>query len=102
MTDIIERAARAIYRAAATSDLADPLEAHRALHAVLVAIETPDREMVAAVDALGLHMGPGEAGAVWLAMAKSLKSRASGPISIRASVEHPPPDRLVPRRQAEG
>lgn len=101
MTDIIERAARAIYRAAAQGDLADPWEAHRALHAVLVAIETPDREMVAAIDAIGLHMGPGEAGAVWLAMVKNLKGRACGPISSQERVERPPPDRLVPRRQAE-
>lgn len=101
MTDIVERATRAIYRSALErSDLALPQGAVRTLRAVLVALETPDRDMIEAATGLGLHLSRGEAAAAWVAMVKNLMARCE-PLSSRDFAERPQPDRLVPRHPAE-
>lgn len=99
MTDIVERATRAIFRAAEAGTLDDPGGAQRALRAVLVALQAPDRDMVDAAEALGFHASRGEAAALWIAMVKSLKARCE-PLSSLEPSERQQPDRSDPHRPA--
>lgn len=102
MTDIVERATRAIYRAALErGDLALPEGAVRTLRAVLVALEAPDRDMVDAAVANGLHLTPGEAAAAWTAIVKNLQRRC-GPLSSQDFAERRQRGRSDPHHPAEG